>query len=77
MAPPIGVNGWSFRGFADTGAAWNDSSDEKSFYTGVGLEAVLDGTLGYYLGLRVRIGAAKGLGSEGEETIYMELGGSF
>jgi hypothetical protein len=77
MAPPIGLSGWSLRGFVDTGSAWNDSSRDQSFYTGVGAEAVLDSTLGYYLGLRVRIGMAKGLSSEGEETIYMELGGSF
>ncbi|MFT7109021.1 MAG: hypothetical protein ACI843_000679 [Psychrobacter glaciei] len=77
MAPPIGLNGWSLRGFVDSGSAWEDSSSTQSFYTGVGVEVIFDTTVAYYLGLRVRIGAAEGLGSEGEKSIYMELGGSF
>jgi hypothetical protein len=77
MIPPVGLSGWSLRGFVDTGSAWNDSATQNSFYTGVGAEVILDTTVAYYLGLRVRIGVAKGLSSEGENTLYMELGGSF
>lgn len=77
MAPPLGLNGWSLRGFVDSGSAWKDSTSTHSFYTGVGAEVIFDTTVAYYLGLRVRIGAAEGLGSEGEKSIYMELGGSF
>jgi hypothetical protein len=77
MAPPLGLNGWSMRGFVDSGSAWKDFTSSHSFYTGVGVEVIFDTTVAYYLGLRVRIGAAEGLGSEGEKSIYMELGGSF
>ena len=77
MAPPVGVGGWSLRGFLDSGSAWGDSESISEIYTGVGVEAILDATLGYYLGLRVRIGIAKGFGSESDSNIYMEFGGSF
>jgi len=77
MAPPVGFSGWSMRGFIDTGSAWDGDLSAAKFYSGVGAEAILDVTLGYYLGLRVRIGAAKGFGSEADDSIYMELGGAF
>jgi hypothetical protein len=77
MAPPIGFNGWSLRGFLDTGSAWDDRVSDARFYSGLGAEAILDVSLGYYLGLRVRIGAAKGFGSEAGDSIYLELGGAF
>lgn len=77
MAPPVGIGGWSLRGFLDSGSAWNHSESISDIYTGVGVEAILDATLGYYLGLRVRIGVAKGFGSESDSNVYMEFGGSF
>ena len=77
MAPPVGFNGWSLRGFVDTGGAWDSDVSESDFRSGLGVEAILDATLGYYLGLRVRLGAAKGFGSEADDSIYLELGGSF
>ena len=77
MTPPVGFNGWSLSLFADSGSVWSESEDIGSIYTGVGGELILDTTLGYYLGLRVRIGAAKGIGSLADEVLYMELGGSF
>jgi hypothetical protein len=79
MVPPIGLTGWSVRGFIDNGLAWREGEDiEKStFKSGAGVELVFDSSLMYYLNLKLRIGFASGLSEQGENKVYAELGGSF
>ncbi len=77
MAPPVGFAGWSLRGFIDNGAAWNNNESLKDVYSSIGGEIVLDNTLFYYLNIRLRLGAAKGLDTIGSDTVYMEIGGAF
>lgn len=76
MVPPIGLSGWSVRGFIDNGLVWDDQNT-SDVYSGLGAELIFDGTLGYFLNLRFRLGAAKGLGSLGSDSVYLQLGGSF
>ena len=79
MAPPIGVSGWSIRGFLDNGFTWRDgeSASEADHKTGVGAELVFDSNLFYYLNLKFRLGLASGISEGGQEIIYTEFGGSF
>ena len=77
MVPPVGFAGWSVRGFVDNGWVWGSEFDVEDVYSGVGAELIMDGTLGYYLNIRLRLGVAKGLHSLGSDSFYVQLGGSF
>ena len=79
MAPPVGVSGWSLRGFADNGLAWQDGEDigQAEHKAGVGAEIVFDSNLFYYLNIKFRLGLASGLSEGGDTILYTEFGGSF
>ena len=77
MVPPVGYSGWSVRGFMDNGWLWESDFDATDVYTGVGAELILDGSIAYYLNIRLRMGVAKGLHDLGSHSFYVQLGGSF
>jgi len=77
MVPPVGFSGWSVRGFVDNGWLWSSEFDISDVYSGIGAELIMDGSLGYYLNIRLRMGVAKGLHSFGSDSFYVQLGGSF
>ncbi len=77
MVPPVGFSGWSLRSFLDSGTAWDRGKSVGSVYTGVGAELIADNTLFYYLNLRLRVGIAKGISTQGSDVAYIEIGGAF
>lgn len=66
---PIFLNRVSGAAFVDYGSAFDDPTTAK-FKTGVGGEAWLDLTLGYFIQFTFRLGYAKGLASGGLDKTY-------
>ncbi len=63
--------------FADTGNAWDKSTQIKDFKTGVGGEIKLDMNLAYYARFPLRLGIAYGLDDEGVLRGYLAVGNAF
>ncbi len=77
MAPPIGIIQWSGAVFAETGAAYNDSSPDE-YFSSAGFELQGDINLFYGLTSRMVLGFASGLDENiGENRFYFNLGASF
>ncbi len=77
MSPPVGLSQWSAKLFADSAAAYTDSSPDE-YYSSVGVELEADVNLFYGVNTRMRLGFAHGLDEAlGENRAYFMLGGSF
>jgi hypothetical protein len=76
MVPPVGINRLSAAVFFDVGAAW-DSGSSRSYYRGVGIEALAEVKLAYLLGVQLRVGVARGLDDPGTTRAYLALGRAF
>jgi len=77
MSPPLGIIQWSGSVFAETGAAYEETSPEE-YYSSAGVELQADINLFYGITSRMRLGFASGLDKDiGEDRIYFNLGASF
>ncbi len=77
MAPPVGIIQWSGSVFAESAAAYNESSADD-YYSSVGVELQADINLFYGLTSRMRLGFASGLDEQlGDRRSYFMLGASF
>ncbi len=74
FVPPIGLGRHSLTLFADSGDAWGEGEHMEP-YTGIGAEWSAELLLGYnMIHIGVTIGAAHGLGTLGDDRLYIKLG---
>ncbi len=72
---PIFFDRLHYAVFADTGEAWDDDTgfSVRKLRTGVGMEARLDLSLGYFIEITPAIGVAKGLNHDGTTQVYFVI----
>ena len=75
--PPLGISQLSGSVFVDSGGTWDQGNSPDKYLTGAGLELNADLALFYHLGLRLRLGYARGFNEGGEDRIYLSIGSSF
>lgn len=77
MVPPVGVQRVSAALFVDAGAAWDGGSGPERWRRGVGVELLAETRLLYALGVRVRLGVARGLDEPKQTRSYLTVGRAF
>ena len=74
FVPPVGLGRHSLSLFVDSGDAW-DEGERIKLKTGIGVEWSGELLVGYnMIHLGITFGAAHGLGSDGEDRLYLKLG---
>ena len=77
MSPPIGLLDISGNLFAESGATWNDGSEPEEYRSAAGAEILAQVNLFYSLNLNLRLGFARGFDEDGEDQVYLKIGGAF
>lgn len=77
MVPAVGLNRVSAALFADAGGAWDSGSGPERWRRSVGVELLAETRLLYALGVRVRLGVARGLDAPKQTRGYLAVGRAF
>ncbi|MCP4286504.1 MAG: hypothetical protein GY792_18995, partial [Gammaproteobacteria bacterium] len=77
MSPPAGVLDISGNLFVESGATWNDGSEPDEYRSAAGAEVLARVNLFYALNLNLRLGYARGYDEDGEDQVYLTIGGAF
>jgi hypothetical protein len=77
MSPPIGLLDISGNLFAESGATWNEGSEPEEYRSAAGAEIHAEVNLFYALNLKLRLGFARGFDEDGDDQVYLTIGGAF
>jgi hypothetical protein len=77
MSPPVGLLNVAGNLFVESGATWNDGNEPEEYRSAAGAEIIAAVNLFYLFNLDLRLGYAHGFDDDGEDQVYLKIGGSF